>query len=145
MKIQLLNSSKFKITFNKIDLDENNISIVGASLGGMGVQYMVATMPDVFSRAVVLSGYNCYADIKDITIPIIGFVGTPKYGEDSASYSYMTNKFQKEFGVGQTIVMNSSHGGLPYDVFNLDENNDNKSDIFMWLIGESWQKARNVV
>lgn len=27
MKIQLLNSSKFKITFNKIDLDENNISI----------------------------------------------------------------------------------------------------------------------
>lgn len=27
MKIQLINSSKFKITFNKIDLDENNISV----------------------------------------------------------------------------------------------------------------------
>lgn len=118
-------------------IDENNISITGASLGGLGTQYMVAKMPDVFSRAVVLSGYPCNADIKDITVPIIGFVGHPNYGEDSGSYSYMTNRFKKEFGKAQTIVMNSSHGSLPYDVFNLDENNDNKSDIFMWLIGES--------
>ena len=116
-------------------INENRISLTGASLGGIGSLYIGGALNDRLYRIVTFSGYYCGNCIKKITAPIIGFVGHPDTGEDVRSYDYMTKTFYREFG-GSTKVMQSSHASLPKDVFSIDENNDGYSDIFMWLIGE---------
>ena len=47
MKIQLLNSSKFKITFNKIDLDENNISVHNFLSNGLNSQKFIKAIIEI--------------------------------------------------------------------------------------------------
>lgn len=121
---------------SEYNINVERISLTGASLGGIGSLYIGGELNDRLYRIATFSGYACGNCIKKITVPIVGFVGHPSYGEDPRSYEYMTKTFYREFGNVSTKVMNSSHGGLPNDVFTIDENYDGYSDIFMWLIGE---------
>ena len=122
------------IAEHNIDLDR--IIIVGHSLGGQGALYMAHELPTYFSRCVVLSGYNPGIEISEIKIPTIGFVGTASAGEDSGSISYMKNYFMEAFGDESTFFFETSHSGVPGAVFSFDTDDDDKSDLIEWMLGE---------
>lgn len=122
-------------------IEEHNINldriiVVGHSLGGQGALYMAHQLPEYFSRCVVLSGYNPGIDISEIKIPTIGFVGLESAGEDSESVSYMKKYFMEVFGDENTFFFETSHGGIPSAVFSFDTDDDNKSDLIEWMLGE---------
>ena len=119
---------------HNIDLDR--IIVVGHSLGGQGALYMAHELPGYFSRCVVLSGYNPGIDIKGIKVPTIGFVGTESAGEDAGSVSYMKQYFMKAFGDKNTFFFETSHGGIPNAVFSFDTDDDDRSDLVEWMLGE---------
>ena len=119
---------------HNIDLDR--IIVVGHSLGGQGALYMAHQLPQYFSRCVVLSGYNPGIDISEIKVPTIGFVGTANAGEDTGSISYMKQYFMEEFGDESTFFFETSHGGIPSAVFSFDTDDDDKSDLIEWMLGE---------
>ncbi len=118
------------------NIDANRIIVVGHSLGGQGALYMASELPGYFSRCVVLSGYNPGIDIKGIKIPTIGFVGTKNAGEDEGSISYMKQYFMEVFGDENTFFFETSHSGIPNAVFNFDTDDDDKSDLVEWMLGE---------
>lgn len=118
------------------NIDTERIFIVGHSLGGQGALYMAHELPEYFSRCVVLSGYNSGIDISEIIIPTIGFVGTESAGEDTTSVNYMKNYFRETFGHDNTFFIETSHGGVPNAAFNIDSDDDNRSDLIEWLFGE---------
>lgn len=124
---------KFIEEYN-IDLDR--IIVVGHSLGGQGALYMAHELPEYFSRCVVLSGYNPGIDISEIEIPTIGFVGTKNAGEDEGSISYMKKYFMEVFGDENTFFFETSHSGIPNAVFSFDTDDDDKSDLVEWMLGE---------
>ena len=122
------------------NVDPDNIIIIGHSLGGQGALYMANRLPEYFSRCVVLSGYNPSTSktkivLTSITIPTIGFVGKTDSGEDNTSVSYMKGHFVPAFGEENCFSIKTSHGGVPKVVFNLDENNNNRSDLIEWMFG----------
>lgn len=119
---------------HNIDLDR--IIVVGHSLGGQGALYMAHELPEYFSRCVVLSGYNPGIDISEIEIPTIGFVGTENAGEDAGSVSYMKKYFMEVFGDENTFFFETSHSGIPNAVFSFDTDDDDKSDLVEWMLGE---------
>lgn len=120
---------------DECNVDPDNIIIIGHSLGAQGALYMAHELPEYFSRCVVLSGYAPGTDNTKITIPTIGFVGKTDSGEDSASVSYMRGQFVPAFGEENCFSIKTSHGGVPKVVFNLDENNNNRSDLIEWMFG----------
>ena len=48
--------------------------------------------------------------------------------------SFMNNKFQSTFGSENYYQLNTSHGNVPNAALNMDENNDNKSDLVEWML-----------
>ena len=121
----------------ELNFDTSKISVVGHSLGGIGAQYFGYHGRDKFSAMVVLSGYATGLDLSQLkNMPTLGFVGTTGAGEDSSSYNYMVGTFKKHFGEENTIVINTSHGGLPKKAFTDDSNKDNKSDLFEWMLAQ---------
>ena len=118
------------------NIDQNQIFVVGHSLGGQGALYMAHQLPEYFSRCVVLSGYNPGIEISEITIPTIGITGTQRAGEDGGSISYMKNYCQKTFGEEKIFFIEASHGGIPKAAFNLDSDEDMRSDVVEWLFGD---------
>lgn len=117
------------------NIEKENISLMGASLGGQGVAYMAVKMPDYFSRAVVLSGYASIANMAEIKIPVIGYVGT--IGEDSVSIKFMKNTLAPAIGEEKVKSVEASHADVPKVVFNFDDNGNCRSDVFEWLLGET--------
>ena len=104
-------------------------------MGAIGVFSIANGNVNYFSSYVVLSGYNSGVDLnqfKNSNIKI--YVGHPSYGEDSTSYNYTMGTLNNVFGASRIEVLNTSHGGLPKTVFNLDQNKDNKSDLIEWMI-----------
>lgn len=118
------------------NIDTENIIIAGHSLGGQGALYMAHELQDYFSRCVVLSGYRPGTDNSEIDIPTIGYVGTSQAGEDSASISYMDTSFAPIFGNQNLFSIEASHGQVPKVAFNIDANNNNRSDLLEWMFGE---------
>lgn len=118
------------------NIDTDRIIVVGHSLGGQGALYMAHELPGYFSRCVVLSGYNPGIDITEIKIPTIGFVGTKNAGEDEGSISYMKKYFMEVFGDENTFFFETSHSGVPNAVFSFDTDDDDKSDLVEWMLGE---------
>lgn len=117
------------------NINTNKIILVGHSMGAIGVFSIANGNVNYFSSYVVLSGYNSGVDLnqfKNSNIKI--YVGHPSYGEDSTSYNYTMGTLNNVFGASRIEVLNTSHGGLPKTVFNLDQNKDNKSDLIEWMI-----------
>lgn len=121
---------------DEYNIDPERIIVVGHSLGGQGALYMAHELPEYFSRCVVLSGYNPGIDISEIKIPTIGFVGTENAGEDAGSVSYMKTYFMEVFGDENTHFFETSHSGIPSAVFSFDTDDDDKSDVVEWMLGE---------
>ena len=110
---------------------ENNINtdkiiLTGHSLGGIGVLYTAYQRPNFYSALVVMSGYDPGVDISTLKhIPTRGY---------SEYISFMNNKFQSTFGSENYYQLNTSHGNVPNAALNMDENNDNKSDLVEWML-----------
>lgn len=127
------------------NVDTNNIVICGGSLGGQGAIYMAANMPEYFSKAVILSGYPCAAEISDIKMPVIGYVE-----RGGVSYNYMTDSFTKQLGEDKLTIMDTSHGKLPEVVFNTDNDGNGRADVIEWMFSDlnndsSTQNKTNIV
>lgn len=117
------------------NIDQNKIIISGSSLGGQGAIYMAVNMTEYFDRAVIFSGYpSASADCSNIEIPAIGYIGTA--GEDINSIRFMKKYFAKQVGEENLKIVNASHSTLPEIGFNLDENENGKSDIIEWMLSE---------
>ena len=118
------------------NIDTDHIIITGHSLGGDGAAYMAWKLPEYFSKLVVLSGFQSYANRDEITIPTIGYVGTVRCGESSGSVYYMTNTFAAIFGEENTFSIESSHASVPHDAFNEDKDGNNRSDVIEWMFAD---------
>ena len=114
-------------------VDREKIIVAGASLGGQGSIYAAVNMTEYFRKAVVLCGYPSLAKCSDISIPVIGYVGTVAKGEDPNSVKFMKNTFASQVGEEKLIIVESSHNELPKKVFEIDEDNNGKSDVVEWM------------
>lgn len=130
-KENLLNLIDYFI--DEYSIDENRIYIIGHSLGAQGALYMTQK-DDRFAALGLLSGYPAYTEIVNTEIPTKCFVGTVSGGEDSYSVDFTLSSLSLYFGEENIKIVNGSHGDVPNLVFNLDENNDGKSDFFEWLL-----------
>lgn len=120
------------ISENKVDKDK--IMLSGHSLGGLGSMYIAYHSQGRYSALAVMSGYNPGVDLNGITIPTVGYVGTPGGGEDTNSYNFMVSKFKTKFGDANTFVRNTTHGNIPRVAYTEDANKDNKSDLMEWML-----------
>ena len=118
---------------DKYNIDTKNIVIVGHSLGGHGALYMAHYMPEYFSKCVVLSGYQVWINISEITIPTIGYVGMAGYGESAGSMRYMNGHFVKVFGEENLFQIPTTHRSLPLVVIHQDLDQNNRVDIIEWM------------
>ena len=116
------------------NVDTSNIVIAGASRGGIGAMYMAANLPEYFSKCAVMCGYEGGSNYTKITIPTRGWVG--KNSTLDSAYSFMNGKFKKTFGEDNVFVLDTDHGGVPKKAFNLDEDNNGRSDVIEWMFGD---------
>lgn len=115
------------------NIDPNRVIISGCSLGGFGATYMAWKLPEYFSKLVVVSGYQCQAELNEINIPAICFAGTVKSGEDEACVKFMKGEFALAFGKENTFSRETSHAKLPNVIFNEDKDDNNRSDLIEWM------------
>lgn len=123
------------------NIDSKRIYIAGHSLGGMGALYAAEKRANTFAAALVMSGYpygqpGNTGNVNNITIPTKGYVGSTNYGEQGASYNYMSQTFKNKMGDSNLTVYNCGHGSVPKYAFSQDDNGDNKSDVLEWLLSQ---------
>ena len=115
------------------NIDPERIVICGHSLGGQGTTYIASKLDGYFACVVPLSGYDCWIDISNISVPVRAYVGTARGGEDEASYHYVTEKFARIFGSDNVFTADKTHGQVPYWAFSIDEDGNNRSDLIEWM------------
>ncbi len=119
------------------NVDPNRIIISGGSLGGQGSIYHAVNGVNRYAALVSISPYNTPADLNVLNkIPLKIYSGHPSYGEDSNSYNFTMGKLKNAIGTKDIIVKNTSHGGIVKVAFHEDTNNDNKSDLFEWILSQ---------
>ena len=106
------------------NIDTDKMIICGHSLGGQGCLYIAHQMPEYFKACISFSPYSPGIDISEITMPVIG------YSEAGLS---MANTMQAQWGEDCMRYLPSGHGFIPRDSWNLDENNNNCSDVVEWI------------
>ena len=114
---------------SQYNINTNNISLIGHSLGGSGVYYVAAANQSYFSSIVVLSGYVSSPSSDNMSyfknIPVKG------YSESGTS----TSSFMRSIGKSdQYRQLNCSHGQVPRKALELDEDNDGVSDLIYWML-----------
>ena len=114
------------------DIDKENISLTGHSMGGIGTWLIGHNNPDIFSRIAPLSG-TISRRLKDraneIKMPVWSFVGTEQ--SDSNAYSSNVDFFsqleQYNSNAQLTILQGYGHKDVVQAYL--------KYDIIDWLIG----------
>lgn len=106
------------------NVDTDRIIISGHSLGGQGCLYMAHEMPGYFSACAALSPYDPYLNTKEIAIPIVAYA-------ENASFALGVSHL---FEDGVIKIVSTYHGDVPNKVFNLDEDNNNRSDLIEWML-----------
>ena len=119
-----------------LGVDASRVVIAGHSMGGQGALYMAMQMPEYFSRIVVLSGFNPRMDLSQISVPVIGYVGTTTSGENAASVRFMAIDFAKEFGSENCVIRDCSHSAVPDVALEEDLDGNNRSDLIEWMFPE---------
>lgn len=114
------------------NVDRSKVYILGHSLGAVGCMYMAHEMPEYFAACVAMCPYYQGFDITEIEIPVMVYVGSPGGGEDEISYRYAL-KISDALGDDSVTVFPTSHGGVPKMAFNIDEDENNRSDLIEWL------------
>ena len=119
---------EFQSTHN---VDKDNISLIGFSLGGAGALYLANEMSDVFKKAVTLSPYEPGNLGQSMKIPTKAFAG----GNDDTTPRNMTNgKLKRILGAENCkIIPGKVHGKLPAAVLCTDADRNGCSDIIEWL------------
>lgn len=117
------------------NVDKDNISLIGFSLGGAGALYMANEMSDVFKKAVALSPYEPGNLGSSMKIPTKVYAGGKDDNRGAGTPVPMVkNKLPKILGSENcTIVPGKGHGQLPGAVFNTDADNNGCSDVIEWL------------
>lgn len=121
------------IFISEHNVDRSKVYILGHSLGAVGCVYMTHEMPEYFAACVPMCPYYQGFDITEIEIPVMVYVGSPGGGEDEISYRYAL-KISDALGDDSVKVFPTSHGGVPKMAFNLDEDENNRSDLIEWLL-----------
>lgn len=121
------------IFISEHSVDRSKVYILGHSLGAVGSVYMAHEMPEYFAACVAMCPYYQGFDITEIEIPVMAYVGSPGGGEDEISYRYAL-KISDALGDDSVTVFPTSHGGVPKMAFNLDEDENNRSDLLEWLL-----------
>lgn len=127
----LINSIK-----SQYNIADDKIYLTGASLGGQGVIYHAIKLSDIFSKAIILSGYGINLTYTDLTIPTLCITGMTAYGEDSRSIQYMEYNIKPIIPAENYITLPTSHSNLTTAAFTQDENNNNQSDLIEWLFSD---------
>lgn len=120
------------IIISEHNVDQSKVYILGHSLGAVGCVYMAHEMPEYFAACVAMCPYYQGFDITEIEIPVMVYVGSPGGGEDEISYRYAL-KISDALGDDSVTVFPTSHGGVPKMAFNIDEDENNRSDLIEWL------------
>ena len=118
------------------NIDTSNIIICGHSLGAQGALYMADMNPELYSKVVVFSGYHPNTTMDNIKVPVIGFVGSKKLGEDECCTAFHYNEFSHKFGEEATKWLACGHGTVPQIAFGLDEDENGRSDVIEWMLNK---------
>jgi len=119
---------EFESTHN---VDKDNISLMGFSLGGAGALYFANEMSDVFKKAVTLSPYEPGNLGKKMKIPTKAFAGS----RDDTTPRNMTNgKLKSILGADNCkIIAGKGHSQVPGAVLRTDSDKNGCSDVIEWL------------
>lgn len=122
-------------TVSKFDIDANNISLTGHSMGGTGTWSLAATYPTLFSRIAPLSGSvkGTAETIKKLNnIPVWAFVGSIDTIVPPVSSEEMVAELNEAGGTAEITVFNGAdHFAVPSLVYLSKD-----IDLIHWLIGE---------
>jgi predicted peptidase len=116
------------------NIDPDKIAICGHSLGAQGTLYLAQTLPEYFCAMAPLSAYNPCIPLTNTEIPTWCFVGQSSYGEDKTSVSYTFGNFKHAYGANCITSLPVSHANLPFTVFSMDEDLNNRTDLFEWFV-----------
>lgn len=123
--------NEFESTHN---VDKDNISLIGFSLGGAGALYMANEMSDVFKKAVTLSPYEPGNLGSKMKIPTKAFAGGKDDNRANGPIKMTTGKLKNILGAENCkIVPGKGHSQLPPSVFCTDEDKNGCSDVIEWL------------
>lgn len=121
---------------SEYNVDENKIIIAGSGLGGQGTIHMSVKLADYFSRAVVFSSYpTTTVKCSNIGIHTMGYVGVSNLGESPSIINFMRNSFSPE-KLCHFKIIDASHNDLPEVVFNIDKDENGKSDLVEWMFSD---------
>lgn len=116
------------------NVDTDRISLVGHSAGGTGVEYLADEMSDIFSRAVILSGFDSTGNLANSSVETKAYVGEYDYEE---SKNFTTKTLASAIGNDNVqVVKGATHSDLPKKVFYMDLDGDGKADILEFCFFE---------
>ena len=134
-----------EFAINEYNVDKNNIVLMGHSDGGSGVVYVSRKNQDLFSKLVVMSGFMGFNDAPDYykRIPLKGYTTkNPARGSDpnggGDGNTGMVNSFMRIGRLSDLYQFPKevTHDEVQEKAMTLDENNNGKSDLIEWIIGE---------
>ena len=123
--------NEFESTHN---VDKDNISLMGFSLGGAGALYFANEMSDVFKKAVTLSPYEPGNLGSKMKIPTKAFAGSRDDNRAGGPIKMTTGKLKNILGADNCkIIQGKGHSQLPGAVLCTDADKNGCSDIIEWL------------
>ena len=113
-------------------VDRDNIAVIGYSSGAVGAMYYAERHPELFSKLAVISApYEGNVNMKNITIPVIGFTEISE-----RFHCFMGFDFVRAFGKENLVRYSVDHTNLPDTVFKTDADESGGSDLIEWLFVE---------
>lgn len=129
------------------NIDTDRIIIAGHSQGGNGVVYMGALDAEgVYSAVVPVSSFGTWIDIAPLKEHAIkAFAGTPACWEGQDTYDYNTGTLSELIGAENVRIMETNHCDIAHQVFQIDEDGDNKSDLIEWMLRQYKKNSEDIV
>ena len=109
-----------------LNREDVNITLMGNSSGGQGTVWMANKLESYFDKVVVMDGANSIVQPSDVNQPMIGYASTQSGGNH---YKYMTGNLANSIGEENVFIVESSHGELQNNAYNIDANNNGISDM----------------
>ena len=114
------------------NINKNNVSLIGHSLGGSGVYLIGAAHQSYFTCIVMLSGYVDRP--SDATINYFKNIPMKGYSESGSALTHTTNFFKSIGKESEVRKLNCSHGEVPKVALTIDDNGDKRSDLIYWML-----------
>ena len=117
---------------SQYNINKNNVSLIGHSLGGSGVYQIASAHQSYFTSIVMLSGY--VSSPSSSTMEYFKNIPMRGYSEGGSAWSNTSSFFRAIGKSDQVRKMNCGHGQVPRQAMILDENNDKISDLVYWML-----------